>query len=402
MILSFSQFLAEGKNTHLEHIEDEVWNEGSKGVQNAVRFLESVVDMLSGSSKSSLAITTKWDGAPAVFCGINPENGRFFVGTKSVFNRGTAKINYTNDDIDANHSGDLAAKLKMALQYLPKLGIRSVLQGDLMFTSDSLFDLNVDGEKMVAFRPNTITYAFPADSENAKEVKAAKIGVVFHTRYTGKSMDSMKAVFDPQVRTLNKTRDVWFRDADFKDESGTATLTASESEYADTLLSEIKSAASSLGGFIDTIQSMSQLMAVVKIYVNDMVKSGAVGGSARGLSGYFMERYSDAMDKLKTDSGKEKKRAEIEEITKFISDNADDINEVFELHELISELKILLVRKLEKIDSVGTFIQTPEGLRATAPEGFVAVDRISNKALKLVDRLEFSRANFTVAKNWVK
>jgi len=400
-IKSFSQFLTEGKNTHLEHIEDEIWNEGSKGVQNAVNFLESVVEMLSGNSKSSLAITTKWDGAPAVFCGINPENGRFFVGTKSVFNRGTPKINYTDADIDANHSGDLAAKLKVALKYLPKLGIRSVLQGDLMFTNDT-FDLTVDGEKMLAFRPNTITYAFPANSDNAKEVKAAKIGIVFHTRYVGKTMDSMKAVFDPQVRTLKKTSDVWFRDADFRDESGTTTLTASESDQAESMIGEIKSLSSSLADFIDTIHGIDQLMAVIKIYVNNTVKGGAVGGSARGLARFFMERYSDAIEKLKTDKSRERKRAEIEEITRFISENEEEINEVFELHELISNMKILLVRKLEKIDTIGTFIQTPEGLKSTAPEGFVAVDRISNKALKLVDRLEFSRANFTVAKNWVK
>lgn len=402
MILSFSKYLTEGKNTHLEHIEDEIWNEGSKGVDNAVRFLENVVGMLSGNSKSAVDITTKWDGAPAVFCGVNPENGKFFVGTKSVFNRGTPKINYTNADIDANHSGDLANKLKMALKYLPELGIKSVLQGDLMFTPDSLFSLSVDGESMLAFRPNTITYAFPDGSPAAKEVKAAKLGIVFHTRYVGKTMDSMKAVFDPQVRTLKKTRNVWFRDADFKDESGTVTLTAEETSYAETLLNEIKAMASSMKGFIDEIHSFGKLMAIVKIYVNDMVKAGAIGGSARGLIGYFMERYGAEMDKLKSERGVESRRAELEEIVRYLSDNAREFDEVFELTELIAELKLLLVRKLEKIETIGTFIQTEDGLRSTAPEGFVAVDRISNKALKLVDRLEFSRSNFTVAKNWVK
>jgi hypothetical protein len=402
MIKSFSKYLTEGKNTHLEHIEDEVWNEGSKGVDNAINFLENVIGMLSGNSSSAVDITTKWDGAPAVFCGINPENGKFFVGTKSVFNRGTPKINYTDADIDANHSGDLAAKLKMALKYLPKLNIQSVLQGDLMFTSDSTFSMKVDGQNMLAFRPNTITYAFPADSDNAKEVKAAKLGIVFHTRYVGKSMDSMKAVFDPQVRTLKKTKDVWFRDADFKDESGTVTLTAEESDYAETLLGEIKSVASSMKGFIDEIYGFSKLMAIVKIYVNDNVKSGGIGGSARGLIGYFMERYGAEIEGLKSEKGKESRRAELEEIVKYLNDNADRFDEVFELTELMSELKIMLVRKLEKINTIGTFIQTEKGLRSTAPEGFVAVDRISNKALKLVDRLEFSRSNFTVAKNWVK
>jgi hypothetical protein len=364
--------------------------------------LENVIEMLSGNSKSAVDITTKWDGAPAVFCGVNPENGKFFVGTKSVFNRGTPKINYTNDDIDANHSGDLAKKLKAALKYLPSLGIKTVLQGDLMFTPDSLFSLNVDGEKMLAFRPNTITYAFPDGSDNAKEVKAAKLGIVFHTRYVGKTMDSMKAVFDPQVRTLKKSRSVWYRDADFKDESGTVTLTAEETSYAESLLNEIKAIAASQKDFIGEIHGFSKLMAIVKIYVNDNVKAGSIGGSSRGLIGYFMERYGGEIDKLKSERGKESRRAELEEIVRYLQDRASDFDEVFELAEMMAELKLMLVRKLEKIETIGTFIQTEDGLRSTAPEGFVAVDRISNKALKLVDRLEFSRSNFTVSKNWVK
>lgn len=402
MILSFGKFLTEGKNTHLEHIEDEIFNEGSAGVDNAIRFLDEVINMLSGSSKSAVDITTKWDGAPAVFCGINPENGKFFVGTKSVFNKRLPKINYTNEDIDANHGGDLAKKLKAALKFLPELGIKGVLQGDLMFTSDSTFSMDVDGEKQLAFRPNTITYAFPEDSDNAKEVRRAKLGIVFHTRYTGRSMDSMKASFDPQVRTLRKSKNVWFRDADFKDESGTATMTSDERSYAEDLLNDIKAQFANTSAFIDEIVGFSKLIPMVKIYVNDMVKAGTIGGSTRGLTAFIIDKYSEAIDNVKTEVTKASKRAELEEVVRYLNSNESYFDEVFELHESITDLKIFLVRKLEKIDSIGTFIQTDNGLKSTAPEGFVAVDRISNKALKLVDRLEFSRSNFTVAKNWVK
>lgn len=402
MILSFNKFLTEGKNTHLEHIEDEIFNEGSAGVDNAIRFLDEVINMLSGSSKSAVDITTKWDGAPAVFCGINPENGKFFVGTKSVFNKRSPKINYTNEDIDANHGGDLAKKLKAALKFLPELGIKGVLQGDLMFTSDSTFSMDVDGEKQLAFRPNTITYAFPEGSDNAKEVKRAKLGIVFHTRYTGRSMDSMKASFDPQVRTLRKSKNVWFRDADFKDESGTATMTSDERSYAEDLLNDVKAQFASTSAFIDEIVGFSKLIPMVKIYVNDMVKAGTIGGSTRGLTAFIIDKYTEAIDSVKTEVTKASKRAELEEVVRYLNSNESYFDEVFELHESITDLKIFLVRKLEKIDSIGTFIQTDNGLKSTAPEGFVAVDRISNKALKLVDRLEFSRSNFTVAKNWVK
>ena len=402
MILSFNKFLTEGKNTHLEHIEDEIFNEGSTGVENAIRFLDEVINMLSGSSKSAVDLTTKWDGAPAVFCGINPENGKFFVGTKSVFNKRSPKINYTNDDIDANHGGDLAKKLKAALKFLPELGIKTVLQGDLMFTSDSTFSMDVDGEKQLAFRPNTITYAFPEDSDNAKEVKRAKLGIVFHTRYTGGDMASMKASFDPQVRTLRKSKNVWYRDADFKDESGNATMTSDEQSYAEDLLNDIKAQFSNTSAFIDEVTGFAKLIPMVKIYVNDMVKSGSVSGSTRGLVGFVTQKYSEAIDSVKTEVTKASKRAELQEVVRYLNSNREYLDEVFELHESITDLKIFLVRKLEKIDSIGTFIQTENGLKSTAPEGFVAVDRVSNKALKLVDRLEFSRSNFTVAKNWVK
>ena len=124
--------LVEDRNTHLEHLEDEIINNGTKGAKTAIEFLKSIKQMLQGG-KGGSSISVKWDGAPAIFCGINPENGKFFVATKSLFNA-TPKINYTNADIKRNHSGALADKLITALQYFPKLGIKGVLQGDLLFT----------------------------------------------------------------------------------------------------------------------------------------------------------------------------------------------------------------------------------------------------------------------------
>ena len=107
----FKQYLSESRNTHLEHLEDEIVNNGYDGGVNAVNFLSSIRDMMLGSSSSKLYLSVIWDGAPAVFCGINPDNGKFFVGSKSIFNV-TPKINYTNRDIDRNHGGGLADRLK--------------------------------------------------------------------------------------------------------------------------------------------------------------------------------------------------------------------------------------------------------------------------------------------------
>ena len=89
----FQDYIVEDKNTHLEHLEDEIINNGSQDARTAIEFLKSIKDMLQGAEGGS-QISVKWDGAPAIFCGTNPENGKFFVATKSLFNA-TPKINFS-------------------------------------------------------------------------------------------------------------------------------------------------------------------------------------------------------------------------------------------------------------------------------------------------------------------
>ena len=197
-MFSFKGFTTQDRNTHLEHLEDDIINRGTKGGQNALNFLRSVRDMLAGSSNKKVNMTVKWDGAPAIICGINPENGKFFVGTKSVFNK-NPKVNYTSSDISKNHSGELATKLSIALKELKRLGIKSVLQGDFLFSQSDLKTANIDGESMVTFTPNTITYAVQANSSIGKKISRARMGIVFHTKYTGKTLDTMTAGFGTVV-----------------------------------------------------------------------------------------------------------------------------------------------------------------------------------------------------------
>jgi hypothetical protein len=168
-MINYQDYLTEskeGKNLHLEHLEDEVLNGGVSGTRGAISFLQSLRDMLAGHATGrTVNLTTKWDGAPAIFAGINPENGKFFVGTKGVFAQ-NAKLNYTNADIDANHPGEgLNVKLKIALKYLAELGIDGVMQGDMMFTSADLKTETIEGKSYITFQPNTIIYAVPADSK---------------------------------------------------------------------------------------------------------------------------------------------------------------------------------------------------------------------------------------------
>jgi hypothetical protein len=232
-MLPFKEHINESadKNLHLEHLEDQVLNRGVDGAREAIDFLRSLRDMLAGHVEKPINITTKWDGAPAVFCGINPENGKFFVGTKGVFAK-NAKLNYTEADIAKNHESEgLQEKLRICLRYLPKLGIKGILQGDMMYSKGDLKSQTIEGEKYITFTPNTITYAIPMkQTVLADRILKSHMGIIFHTEYHGKTMSSLKASFRIDIGYLNHTKDVWFRDASFVDQSGTATFTADETD----------------------------------------------------------------------------------------------------------------------------------------------------------------------------
>jgi hypothetical protein len=383
----------------MEHIEDAIFNDGSKGTVEAIRFLESVTDMLAGNSKSSVNITVKWDGAPAVFAGVNPENGKFFVGSKSVFNKATPKINYTNADIDKNHPGGLGTTLKVALKELKKLNIEGVLQGDVMFTSDGIEVQDIDGESHITFQPNTITYAVPSNSDLAKVIKRAKIGVIWHTKYTGKTMATMKAGFNPNISKLGKSSSVWYDNASFKDTSGASTFTKAEVKTMRGLIDAAKKKFKAAGSFIDELHN-SDLVSEVKIYGNAQIRKGSSSLSAADFQKRMEDKMQTAIDNLKTDRAKERKQKVMDASMKFLSKNRKKLQSVFDLHDSLTQAKIYTVRKLEKVKNLGTFIKTEDGFKVTAPEGFVAIDKPSGNALKLVDRLEFSKLNFTVSKNW--
>ena len=397
----FAQYISEAKNVHMEHIEDSIFNEGSEGVNSAIAFLSSVTEMLSGSSKSGINVTVKWDGAPAVFAGLNPENGKFFVATKSIFNV-NPKLNYTKADIRKNHSGGLAAKLEVALSVLPKLGIVGILQGDVMFTKEDVQTQTIDGESMYTFQPNTILYAVPVNSDLGKQIKNAKLGIVFHTKYSGKTIKELSASFDPKVSRLAKTKDVWFTDADFRDTSGSATLTKAEYAKITELIRTAGSAGKRISRFVDELASKSEIISELKIYGNSLVRQGVSRGSAEGFITYYNSKMQTAIDSLKTERAKERKESIKKSILGYLTKNSKKLDSVFALHFALASIKIHLVRKLEAVKQIGTFIKTNNGFRVTAPEGFVAVDRMSNKALKLVDRMEFSQQNFTATKNWDK
>ena len=408
--MNFTEYLTEGKegkNVHLEHIEDEVLNFGVSGARSAINFLQSLRNMLAGNAESKVNVTTKWDGAPAIFAGINPENGKFFVGTKGVFNV-NPKLNYTDEDIDNNHPTEgLNQKLKVALRYLPKLGIKGVLQGDMMFTKGDIKKQVIGGESYITFQPNTIVYAVPSDIKLARSMLDAQIGVVFHTSYTGKKMQDMKASFNVDLGGLTNTKDVWFRDASFVDTSGSATFTEEETKQLTTILSMAGRTFQSISAMtLNRIATNEVIKTYIKTFNNAKVREGKKISNTNQhtleLIRWVEAKLNKDIADVKKEETKRKRIAAKTELMRFFRQNAAQLRFIFDLQNLLVDAKLMIVRKLETVKSIGTFVKTDDGFRITAPEGFVAVDRLKGNAVKLVDRLEFSQANFNAAKNWDK
>lgn len=384
--------LAESKNVHLEHVEDNILNHGMVGAKNSLNFVAGIANMLRGHAGKKYNITTKWDGSPAIFAGINPENGKFFVGTKAVFGKRDPKIIHSKADIK-KHYGDnpgLSKQLEAALTHLPKLGIKGVLQGDMMFSEGEVEEKTIDGEKMVTFKPNTIMYAVPADSDLAKKIKRAKMGIIFHTKYEGESMQDMKSSFKIDISGLKKTADVWFDDATYMDESGTVTFTAKEEKEVERHLNAANKALSQIKkAELDQLLSNKTLVSMLKMHTNAQIRSG------KHFHGDFIKEFhkfvDNRIDKEKTsDQAKANKKTKYKE---FIEKHHDLLERVLAFQSHINDAKLFLINKLKALDSIGTFLPDGDGYKVTSPEGFVAVDHIGD-AVKLVDRLEFSRANF--------
>lgn len=410
--MKFTQFITEAKkegaNLHLEHIEDEILNRGVAGARDAINFLQALRDMLAGHSQTKVNVTTKWDGSPAIFCGVNPDNGKFFVGTKGVFNA-NAKLNYTDADIDANHPGEgLNAKLKVALRYLPKLGIKGVLQGDMMFAKGDITEKTLDGEDYITFQPNTLIYAVPVDSKLAKTMQAAQMGVVFHTSYTGKTFSDMKASFNIDIKNLTPTKDVWFRDAYFTDASGTASFTEEETKSITAILSTVGSIFKQTNAMsINRISSSDTVREYIKTFNNTKVREGQkitnTTAHVRELIKWVEEKLNKDIVSAKMEKTKRDKTMIKNEIMRTIRGSSNDLIKMFDMQNGMVDAKNMIIKKLQQLRQVtSTFVQTEDGFKVTNPEGFVAVDRLKGNAVKLVDRLEFSHLNFTAQKNWSK
>lgn len=406
---SWKLFEAEGKNTHLEHIEDLVFNEGYDGAVKAFEYLDSVKSMLEGGTPQG-KVTIKWDGRPAIICGIDPEDSKFFVGTKSVFNKENKKRAKSPADVKAMYGdkADLAEKLLLALKLLPKLGIGTVVQGDFLFGPGEVETDTVGDEECYTFTPNTLTYAVPVKSDIGKRISKATIGIVFHTEYTGETLDEMTATFGYSVNGLTKTPEVWFDDANYKDVSGIATLTGEEEAKIDNELDRGRTTLKKVGTKMNKVLEFGEFSKFIKPFINNNVRAGEQVGEPLEFLRKFQDFYTTKMnaeiEKLKggAESPAASKRIEkIEQQKEFLADNANTLLLTLAVYRRIISAKLLLINKLSKVDNIGTFEKTADGYRVTNHEGFVAFG-IDGGAVKLNDRMEFNRLNFLATKSWKK
>jgi len=409
-MLTFKQYLNESKNTHMEHLEDNILNNGVEGTRQSINFLRALRDMLAGGSTSRVNVTVKWDGAPAVFAGVDPSDKKFFVAKKGIFNK-NPKVYKTMADIDADTKGDLNTKLKLALTELPKLGIKGVVQGDFLYAKEDLKEVDIDGEPHITFHPNTIVYAVPKSSDLGQEILRSKIGVVWHTVYRGSSFEEMSASFGEEIASgLKKVKGVWSVDAMYRDLSGTANLTKKETEQVTKILSAAGKKFNTIKRqTLDGISQNDDTLQKVKTFVNSKIRVGERIKNprklAKDLTAYIDDYYEKQAATRKTEKGKAAQRQKKDATLEYFKRTPESqITAMFELYNLLIDAKHMLIGKLDRAKSIGTFLRTKDGYEVTKQEGFVAIDRMGKNAVKLVDRLEFSNANFSdrYIKGWQK
>ena len=405
-MLSFQETLSEQKNTHMTHIEDKVLYGGVKGTREAILALRSLRDMLGGQHAGSVSV--KWDGAPAIFAGIDPTDGKFFVAKKGIFNK-NPKVYKTNSDIDADTSGDLSDKLKSALQYLPALGIKGVIQGDFLYGQGDLKKQKIKGESYITFHPNTIVYAVPEGTPEAKEIKSAKIGIVWHTQYTGSTFETMKASYGVNVSKLRKSKNVWSQDAMLRDLTK-ATMSKKETEVVNGYLSIAGKIFNQISG--NTLRSLERnqdLAKHIETFNNSFVRKGQVvqdtSRHVTGLIRFIQTKYKKEIDARKTDRGKANQQKILDDLLSFFSsENKANLKKMFDLQKLIVLAKLKLINTLNRLGKIDTFVKTRKGYKVTGAEGYVAIDQLGGDAVKIIDRMEFSYNNFSpnILKGWDK
>ena len=398
------------KNLHLEHLEDEIINNGIDGGRSAIYFLMELRKMLKGNSSARVNMTVKWDGAPAIWAEPHPESGEFFVAKKSLFTQKQLHYKSEQEIKDAPElTGDLEEKFLTSFRYLSKVGMKEILQGDLMYTNDKGSTKFEDG-KYITFQPNTILYAVKEDSDLGKRIKKSKMGIVFHTTYSGSTIEGLGAKFGANISGL-KQGDVWIDDATYKDVSGTGSMTAKEAMHLSKILSATgkafhgikKNDLTKFQKVMATMESKGASGATYKTYANSLIRSGGkFKPNSQDYINYVGKYWEEKIvAKVKQEKTKNIKREIGQDLIKELNGLRKMIDNLTAFQSYLVEGKMLIINALNRVKGIGTFKKTDKGFEVVNPEGYVAIDK-EGGAVKLVDRMEFAYNNFTAQKNWDK
>lgn len=377
---------------HSTHIEDLIFTEGKKGVEKALEGLQYVASTI-GKSSGITEVQRKVDGAPAIVFGYL--GGKFFVASKGLFNK-DPKINFTKEDVDKNHDGNLADVLKSALDYLAKVcPFGKIYQGDYVFNSSSRKTETINNVKCYSFQPNTIKYVVDCSSELGQVIGSSKFGIVVHTEYKAKGdtpQDIELDNFDVSENEFRKSPDVWLTDTNHKDVSKIVPYQGAELDNLKKMISQAHALVKAVK--FNTISSfVDELMSFVNTYIRDNRMMPDSDVMADEFLVYIQNKQKKEVDSKKTDKAKEKAMQKWEPIINDIL-NARTLPKLFDLHKTLTEIKLNIISKLESIKTLQTFLVKSDGsLEVTGSEGYVLAQS-SAKSCKLVDRYQFSKANF--------
>jgi len=385
-MFGFKKFLREEQEakqiTHLTHLEDRPLQSGHKGAEHAISALQAAHDHIESGNHSS-QLTTKYDGSPAIVYGHHPVTGKFFVASKSAFNK-KPKINYTEADIDVNHghAPGLAEKLKSALKHLPKVAPKKgVYQGDLMYTKDDLDD----HDKGVSFHPNPSGLRYTAKGENAGKIRNSQIGLVTHLTYHGTDPTNLNAHHGVDHENFKQHKDVF--QIDPRVDASKVTLSNKDKKEFKQHLDAAQQIHDKDGNAMyDATQRHAGAGGHLETYFNQTVRTGATPDH-KGLSKYIEQKYNNDIEKLKTDKNKNKKKQELQDNLYHIDAHSEHYNNLFKLHHHLQQAKNVLVRALNQHQE---FEQHHNGTEAN-PEGYVF--HHNGESDKLIHRHEFSRRN---------
>ena len=382
--MRFTEFLTEqaeeDKLKHLEHVEDHVIHSGHKGFGHAFHTLNDVHNNLQGKGGKDTQVTMKYDGSPAVVFGKHPENGKFFVASKSAFNK-NPKINHTHEDIQKNHghAPGLVQKLSAALDHAHKIEPDGIYQADIMHAGD----VKKKGNR-VEFTPNTITYHAPHDSDHGKAAANSKLGLAVHTKYEGKTIDSLKATHGAvDMKNFKKHKDVHMMDANHDTSTHRYSLEDRKQvqHHLDQAVLHFKNTPKE---HHDTVEKHA---VAKKTYINHTVRTGEPY-SHEGFVKHVTASHQKKVDKVKTDAAKARHQTTMDNTLDHINKNKEHFEGPMHMHKHLQAAKNIITNTLSQKSQYGHEIAGSP----SKPEGFVAIR--GGRPSKFVDRKEFSAANF--------